>query len=43
MITGNLDKARQNLSTIASLYGADTKEYAALARMIDETAAKSRS
>jgi len=40
---GNLDKARQNLLTIASLYGADTKEYAALAKMIDETVARAKS
>ncbi|MDQ0468830.1 tetratricopeptide repeat protein [Labrys wisconsinensis] len=39
---GNLDKARQNLSTIASLYGADSKEYTALAHMIAETAAKTK-
>jgi len=40
---GNLDKARQNLVVIKSLYGQDTKEYLALARMIDDTAAMKKS
>jgi len=40
---GNLAKARQNLVVIKSLYGPDTKEYMALARMIDDTAARQKS
>lgn len=40
---GNLDKARQNLSTIRVLYGADTKEYLALAKMIDDSVAHQKS
>jgi len=40
---GNLDKARQNLDLIANHYGADTKEYRALAKMIDETVAHQKS
>jgi tetratricopeptide (TPR) repeat protein len=40
---GNLDKARQNLARIAELYGTGTKEYAALAKMIDETAVQQKS
>jgi predicted Zn-dependent protease len=40
---GNVGKARQNLDTIGTLYGRDTKEYAALAKMIDDTAAQKKS
>jgi predicted Zn-dependent protease len=40
---GNLEKARQNLRLIGSLYGVDTKEYLALAKMIDEAAAQQKS
>jgi predicted Zn-dependent protease len=43
VMMGNIDKARENLATIATLYGRDTKEYIALAKMIDETATKTRS
>lgn len=35
VMMGRIDKARQNLSRIATVYGSDTKEYAALAKMID--------
>ena len=40
---GNLDKARRNLARIAELYGTGTKEYLALAKMIDETAVQQKS
>lgn len=36
VMMGRLDKAHEHLSRIASLYGADTKEYAALAKMIQD-------
>jgi predicted Zn-dependent protease len=40
---GNLEKARENLALIKTIYGADTKEYLALAKMIDETIAQKKS
>ena len=40
---GNIDKARQNLGRIAELYGTSTKEYVALAKMIDETSGQRKS
>ena len=40
---GNVAKARQNLATIKTIYGSDTKEYTALAKMIDDTVAAKKS
>ena len=40
---GNVEKAKANLATIKTVYGADTKEYVALSRMIDDTLAKQKS
>jgi predicted Zn-dependent protease len=40
---GNVAKARENLTTIGTLYGSGTKEYAALAKMIDDTLAAQKS
>jgi predicted Zn-dependent protease len=40
---GNVTKARENLATIKTIYGSDTKEYSALAKMIDDTVAAQKS
>lgn len=43
VMMGNIAKAKENLSTIATVYGRDTKEYVALARMIDDTVGQQKS
>jgi tetratricopeptide (TPR) repeat protein len=43
VMMGNVERARQNLRTLASLYGTDSKEYLALSKMIDEAQAGQRS
>jgi len=40
---GNVARARENLDRLRTLYGTQTKEYAALAQMIEETEAKAKS